>query len=73
MDSETMALSCMNHNLTHRAATLSKMADELDDIASEIERAPEKPKDGDKGEAGCNAKSPRKIDRSDPHSESFFS
>ncbi len=57
-DSETKARRCMMHKLTHRAATLRKMAAELDAIAAEIERAPEKPKDGDEGEGGCNAKNP---------------
>ncbi len=58
IDSETKARRCIKHKLTHRAETLRKMADELDAIASEIESAPEKPKDGDEGEGGCNAKSP---------------
>ena len=49
IDSETKARRCIKHKLTHRAATLRKMADELDEIASEIESAPEKPEDGDDG------------------------
>ena len=49
IDSETKARRCIKHKLTHRTATLRKMADELDEIASEIESAPEKPEDGDDG------------------------
>ena len=58
MNSETNARRCAGRKLRHRAAQLRKMADELDAIASEIESAPEKPKDGDEGEGGCNAKNP---------------
>ncbi len=49
IDSETKARRCIKHKLTHRAATLRKMADELDAIASEIESTPERPEDGDDG------------------------
>ena len=61
MDTEAKARRCMKHKLTHRAATLRKMADELDAIASEIESAPEKPKDGDEGEGGVQCQKPLKC------------
>ncbi len=57
-DSELKAQQRMKHKLTHRAALLRKVADELDALAAEIERADPDPGAVRNRQAGAGSDGP---------------